>query len=149
MLKVEVKVDPKLQRLDFISKEAIYGGLMRVAEEVKDAVAIMPGPVVYPIQWVNKRQQRAVMAKLHATYLPYIRESHPLSEKLYNSWQISGNRGDLEVTVFTNVSYAPYVKTDEGIQPFHRETGHTTVKEDINSIDVGRIVDTTVQVYMP
>ena len=120
---------------------------MEVARRLKDQVSQPPGPVVYPIEWKSIAQRITVMRKLRATGIPYQRRFHPLSEDLYHSWRIRDVSSD-EVQVFTDVSYAPYVKTEAGIQPFHRNTGHTTVEDDIERIQVGNIVNTVITNYV-
>lgn len=145
MIEVVVIVRPPISELDTRTREGIYEGLINVAKRIKREVSHPPGPVVYPLAWKSERQRRAVMTKLYRTRIPYERRYHPLSEDLYHSWKIWGNFSDLEARVYTDVSYAPYVKTRTGIQPFHRRTGHTPVEEDIKRVDAGRIVDVSVQ----
>ena len=145
MINVEIAVVPHWSLVVSGSQDAIFDVLSEAGDKLRERIQEEPGPVVYPIAWKSEAQRSTVLRKLHATGIPYVRRHHVLSEDLYRSWRIRRQRHPrVVITIYTNVSYAPYVKTQAGIQPFHRRTGHKTVEEDIRAVGIGRVVDTVI-----
>jgi hypothetical protein len=99
-----------------------------IAEDIRERIAVYPGPVQYPVEWVSEAQRRAYFAKRKGLG-PYTRQSDSWSERLGPSWATE-NRG-IDAVVGTTVSYARWVQSKEHQQPMHKNTGWVTDEDAI------------------
>ena len=109
-----------------------------IAEEIRERIAVYPGPVQYPVQWVSERQRRWYFANREGD-LPYTRQSDSWSERLGPSWTTE-NRGR-DAVVGTKVKYAKYVQSWEDQQPMHADTGWVTDDDAIEGAQRDRVAE--------
>lgn len=136
----------QLKGLDELMKiaSANLGSVMReilheVGGLVKKEISREPGPVHKPIQWASEKQRRYVMAMVRK-YGPWTRETHPLSQKLRGSWEVT-DESDYRVRVHNPVSYGPWVQSADLQQPMHANTGWRTDEGVIQYVSMSREVE--------
>jgi len=137
---IEIRGLDALQRKLGRGARPIMRTILRgVAEELKNAIAEYPGPVVYPVRWAGDAQRRAYFAKRRGLG-PYVRQTDPFSQRLGPSWATQ-MQGDDRAIIGTRVSYAPWVQSAERQQPMHAATGWKTDEEAVEEVEQSGAVE--------
>ena len=117
---------------------------LAVGELVSDEIATYPGPVVRPIEWASAKQRAFYFAKRREAELDpgYTRISDPMSQRLKESWT-TDQLGAHDAVVTNRTTYAYWVQSAKGQQPFHKNTGWITDEAAVQNVeasgDVGRV----------
>lgn len=125
---------------------AIQAMTLGVGEHVRDEIATYPGPVKKPIEWASERQRRYYFAMRNAavkTYgmdFEYTRLSDHFSQRLRDSWT-TDQLGLHDAVVTSRATYAYWVQSAEGQQPFHRNTGWITDVEAVDNVESSGAVE--------
>lgn len=115
---------------------------LAVGELVRDEIGTYPGPVSKPIEWASARQRAFYFAKRSEAGLDpgYTRISDPMSQRLKESWT-SDQIGAHDAVVASRTTYAYWVQSAEGQQPFHRNTGWITDEEAVLNVEASGDID--------
>ncbi len=126
MIRVKIEMSDDLKRFvrdDFA--ERVSALIYSCAEVVKSKIAVYPGPVKHPVQWTSLKQKIWVLNNVQP--LPYVRMTHPKSQRLGNSYKIRKVSKGYEV--ISEVTYAAYVQAEQYQQPMHKNTGWVTDRQ--------------------
>ncbi len=144
MIGIEIRGLEQLLRITATDlRPTLRAVLHGVGELVRDQIAQAPGPARKPTIWASEKQRRYVMAQVRR-FGPWVRESHPLSQRLLASWTVR-DESDTRVIVGNKATtYGPWVQSSEYQQPMHAATGWITdaaaVEAVVGSGDVERVL---------
>lgn len=118
---------------------------LAVGELVRDEIATYPGPVVRPIEWASAKQRAYYFAKRREAGLKpeYTRISDPMSQRLKESWT-TDHLGAHDAVVTSRATYAYWVQSAEGQQPFHKNTGWITDEEAVLNVEASGDIDNVI-----
>lgn len=125
-----------LTRLSAVERERVIQAITFTAGELlRDVIAPYPPPPKHPLAWASPQQRMAYIAMRRAAGLPlrYVRPADPMSQRLFQSWTVMPvDRHDALVS--NRATYAYWVQSAEGQQPFHKKTGWITDVEAIKRL---------------
>ena len=118
---------------------------LAVGELVRDEIATYPGPVFRPIEWASEKQRRFYFAMRRKENLgmEYDRLSDPMSQRLKESWT-TDQLGAHDAVVTSRATYAYWVQSAEGQQPFHKNTGWITDEQAVLNVENSGDIDRTI-----
>lgn len=129
-------VGKALDRLSAVeATRAIQAITFAAGELLRDVISPYPPPPKRPLAWSSPAQRAAYIAMRRAAGLPlrYTRLGDPMSQRLLQKWNVSPL--DRHDAVLSNeATYAYWVQSAEGQQPFHKETGWITDVEAIERL---------------
>ncbi len=138
-------IDGAVRLLDRSFAPAMQTITLAVGELVRDEIGTYPGPVVRPIEWASAKQRAFYFAKRREAGLNpgYTRISDPMSQRLKESW-ITDQIGAHDALVTSRATYAYWVQSAEGQQPFHKNTGWITDEVAVQNVEASGDIDDVV-----
>jgi hypothetical protein len=115
---------------------------LAVGELVRDEIATYPGPVILPIEWSSAKQRAYYFAMRREEGLGpgYTRISDPMSQRLKESWT-TDQVGAHDALLTSRATYAYWVQSKDGQQPFHRNTGWITDEAAVQNVEASGDID--------
>ena len=126
---------------------------LAVGELVRDEIATYPGPVFRPIEWASEKQRRFYFAMRRKENLgmEYTRISDPMSQRLKESWT-TDQVGAHDALVTSRTTYAYWVQSAEGQQPFHKNTNWITDERAVQNVedsgDIGQVAGDAIRRWL-
>lgn len=148
MANIVIQIDGLDEAIRLLGKDmrpAMQAITHAVGELVRDEIATYPGPVVRPIDWASEKQRRYYFASRRDYGLQpgYTRLSDFMSQRLKESWT-TDPLGIHDAVVTSRATYAYWVQSVEGQQPFHKNTGWITDEEAVLNVEASGDIDVVV-----
>lgn len=131
--------------------KVIVKAAVKVGEQVKNRVAVYPGPPSHPPKWASRKSRAFYFAMRRDKGLPakYTRTSDPMSQKLGQSWVVKSTADG--AIVGNPAEYADLVQSEEHQTGMHAETGWITEAKAVEAVEdsgiIGQILDAELSSY--